>query len=111
MQAISLRRDKARSLQKCHVLQVNIGDPLIALGGGDKSSPQVDIVGAEYKSIKFGVKRARGVAQVAAVKSVLQQPLSVIQGPPGTGKTVTSACIVYHLARMGQGQVPPYHCP
>jgi len=44
-------------------------------------------------------------SQVAAVKSVLQQPLSVIQGPPGTGKTVTSACIVYHLARMGQGQV------
>jgi len=44
-------------------------------------------------------------SQVHAVKSVLQQPLSVIQGPPGTGKTVTSACIVYHLARMGQGQV------
>jgi len=39
------------------------------------------------------------------VKTVLQQPLSVVQGPPGTGKTVTSACIVYHLARMGQGQV------
>eukprot|EP00286_Rhodomonas_abbreviata_P001930 CAMPEP_0181290586 /NCGR_PEP_ID=MMETSP1101-20121128/1491_1 /TAXON_ID=46948 /ORGANISM="Rhodomonas abbreviata, Strain Caron Lab Isolate" /LENGTH=993 /DNA_ID=CAMNT_0023394877 /DNA_START=39 /DNA_END=3016 /DNA_ORIENTATION=- len=44
-------------------------------------------------------------SQVFAVKSVLQQPLSVIQGPPGTGKTVTSACIVYHLSRMGQGQV------
>jgi regulator of nonsense transcripts 1 len=44
-------------------------------------------------------------SQVFAVKSVLQQPLSVIQGPPGTGKTVTSACIVYHLAKMNQGQV------
>lgn len=44
-------------------------------------------------------------SQVFAVKSVLQQPLSVIQGPPGTGKTVTSASIVYHLSRMGQGQV------
>lgn len=44
-------------------------------------------------------------SQVFAVKTVLQQPLSVVQGPPGTGKTVTSACIVYHLARMGQGQV------
>ena len=43
--------------------------------------------------------------QVFAVKTVLQQPLSVVQGPPGTGKTVTGATIVYHLANMGQGQV------
>jgi regulator of nonsense transcripts 1 len=43
--------------------------------------------------------------QVYAVKSVLQKPLSLIQGPPGTGKTVTSAAIVYHLAKQGQGQV------
>ena len=28
-----------------------------------------------------------------------------MKGPPGTGKTVTSACIVYHLAKMNQGQV------
>ena len=26
-------------------------------------------------------------------------------GPPGTGKTVTSATIVYQLAKLGQGQV------
>ena len=44
-------------------------------------------------------------AQVAAVKTVLQKPLSLIQGPPGTGKTVTSATIVYHLSKQGQGQV------
>ncbi len=44
-------------------------------------------------------------SQVAAVKSVLQKPLSLIQGPPGTGKTVTSATIVYHLCQMKQGQV------
>mmetsp|Transcript_18544 Transcript_18544/g.43511 ORF Transcript_18544/g.43511 Transcript_18544/m.43511 type:complete len:1145 (-) Transcript_18544:185-3619(-) len=44
-------------------------------------------------------------SQVFAVKSVLQKPLSLIQGPPGTGKTVTSACIVFHLAKMGAGQV------
>ncbi|KAH8947378.1 hypothetical protein BDL97_11G037900 [Sphagnum fallax] len=44
-------------------------------------------------------------SQVYAVKSVLQKPLSLIQGPPGTGKTVTSAAIVYHLAKQGQGQV------
>ncbi|KAJ3020935.1 hypothetical protein HKX48_009468 [Thoreauomyces humboldtii] len=44
-------------------------------------------------------------SQVFAVKSVLQKPLSLIQGPPGTGKTVTSATIVYHLAKMNAGQV------
>lgn len=44
-------------------------------------------------------------SQVTAVRSVLQRPLSLIQGPPGTGKTVTSATIVYHLSRQGQGQV------
>jgi len=44
-------------------------------------------------------------SQVAAVKSVLSKPLSLIQGPPGTGKTVTSATIVYHLVQQSQSQV------
>lgn len=44
-------------------------------------------------------------SQLSAVKAVLQQPLSSIQGPPGTGKTVTSASLVYHLARQNVGQV------
>jgi regulator of nonsense transcripts 1 len=44
-------------------------------------------------------------SQMYAVKSVLGKPLSLIQGPPGTGKTVTSASIVYHLAKMSGGQV------
>jgi regulator of nonsense transcripts 1 len=44
-------------------------------------------------------------SQVAAVKSVLQSPLSLIQGPPGTGKTFTSATIVYHLCKQNMGQV------
>ncbi|KAL4437217.1 hypothetical protein ABPG75_004356 [Micractinium tetrahymenae] len=44
-------------------------------------------------------------SQAEAVTRVLQSPLALIQGPPGTGKTVTSATIVYQLARMGQGQV------
>ncbi len=44
-------------------------------------------------------------SQLAAVKGVLQQPLSLIQGPPGTGKTVTSASIVYHLVKQNTGQV------
>ncbi|KAK2074290.1 hypothetical protein P8C59_008508 [Phyllachora maydis] len=38
--------------------------------------------------------------QVQAIKSVLTNPLSLIQGPPGTGKTVTSATIIYHLAKQ-----------
>lgn len=45
------------------------------------------------------------ISQVNAVKAVLAKPLSLIQGPPGTGKTVTSATIVYHLAKLNGGQV------
>ncbi|KAB8339271.1 hypothetical protein FH972_022204 [Carpinus fangiana] len=44
-------------------------------------------------------------SQINAVKNVLQKPLSLIQGPPGTGKTVTSATIIYHLAKINGGQV------
>jgi len=32
------------------------------------------------------------------------KPLSLIQQPPGAGKTLTSAMIVYDLAKQGQGQ-------
>ncbi|KAI1495028.1 P-loop containing nucleoside triphosphate hydrolase protein [Biscogniauxia mediterranea] len=44
-------------------------------------------------------------SQISAIKNVLITPLSLIQGPPGTGKTVTSATIIYHLAKMNNGQV------
>lgn len=44
-------------------------------------------------------------SQVDAIRSVLQKPLSLIQGPPGTGKTVTSATIIYHLAKTSGNQV------
>lgn len=44
-------------------------------------------------------------SQIVAVKAVLESPLSLIQGPPGTGKTVTSASIVYHLAKQSKSQV------
>ncbi|KAK4670216.1 ATP-dependent RNA helicase [Podospora pseudopauciseta] len=44
-------------------------------------------------------------SQITAIKTVLSTPLSLIQGPPGTGKTVTSATIIYHLARMNNSQV------
>ncbi|KRX44379.1 Regulator of nonsense transcripts 1 [Trichinella sp. T6] len=40
-------------------------------------------------------------SQVMAVREVLTRSISLIQGPPGTGKTVTSASIVYHLAKAG----------
>ena len=41
-------------------------------------------------------------SQQEAVRTVLARPLSLVQGPPGTGKTVTSATLVYHLAKHGQ---------
>ncbi|TPX14421.1 uncharacterized protein E0L32_005385 [Thyridium curvatum] len=44
-------------------------------------------------------------SQISAIKAVLSTPLSLIQGPPGTGKTVTSATIIYHLAKMNNSQV------
>jgi regulator of nonsense transcripts 1 len=44
-------------------------------------------------------------SQINALKNVLSSPLSLIQGPPGTGKTVTSASLVYHLAKQNVGQV------
>eukprot|EP01041_Mallomonas_annulata_P006922 gene6922-14061_t len=44
-------------------------------------------------------------SQLTAVRQVLQRPISLIQGPPGTGKTVTSATLVYHLAKQNMGQV------
>ncbi|CAG9949730.1 unnamed protein product [Clonostachys rosea f. rosea IK726] len=44
-------------------------------------------------------------SQVEAIKASLQRPLSLIQGPPGTGKTVTSATIIYHLAKTTGNQV------
>jgi regulator of nonsense transcripts 1 len=43
-------------------------------------------------------------SQMLAVKSVLEKPLSLIQGPPGTGKTVTSATIIWHLAKMNSNK-------
>ncbi|KAL2152617.1 hypothetical protein VTH82DRAFT_5801 [Thermothelomyces myriococcoides] len=44
-------------------------------------------------------------SQITAIKTVLSNPLSLIQGPPGTGKTVTSATIIYHLAKLNNSQV------
>ncbi|KAJ2798197.1 ATP-dependent RNA helicase, partial [Coemansia guatemalensis] len=43
--------------------------------------------------------------QIEAIKSALRSPLSLIQGPPGTGKTVTTAALVYHLAKANTGKI------
>ena len=43
--------------------------------------------------------------QTLGIKRALTTPLFLIQGPPGTGKTVTSAAIVYHLAKLKVGKV------
>ncbi|KAJ2458384.1 ATP-dependent RNA helicase [Coemansia sp. RSA 2424] len=44
-------------------------------------------------------------SQIEAIKSTLKSPLSLIQGPPGTGKTVTSATLVYHLAKASTEKI------
>ena len=42
-------------------------------------------------------------SQALAVRSTAGRALSLIQGPPGTGKTVTSATVVYAMARAHKG--------
>ncbi|KAJ2777959.1 ATP-dependent RNA helicase [Coemansia javaensis] len=44
-------------------------------------------------------------SQIDAIRLTLRSPLSLIQGPPGTGKTVTTATLVYHLAKANTGKV------
>ncbi|KAJ2076989.1 ATP-dependent RNA helicase [Coemansia sp. RSA 988] len=48
---------------------------------------------------------ALNAPQIEAIKSALRSPLSLIQGPPGTGKTVTTAALVYHLAKANTGKI------
>ena len=44
-------------------------------------------------------------AQVVAIRTALQQPVTLLQGPPGTGKTETVAAIVYHQVRQHKTSV------
>ncbi|KAJ1734476.1 ATP-dependent RNA helicase [Coemansia biformis] len=44
-------------------------------------------------------------SQVDAIRMSLRSPLSLIQGPPGTGKTVTTATLVYHMAKANAGKI------
>lgn len=66
---------------------------------GHQVVPQLLKVGLPRRYSAPGLPNLNN-SQIAAVKSVLQQPLSIVQGPPGTGKTVTSATIIYHLSRQ-----------
>jgi regulator of nonsense transcripts 1 len=56
-------------------------------------------------------------SQAAAVKAVLQKPLSLIQGPPGTGTAARSplmhcaaVCIVACVLRLCGGSAPRIAC-
>ena len=49
--------------------------------------------------------RPLSATQEQAWRTLGAHRLGLILGPPGTGKTVTSASIVYHLAKMNPGQV------
>ena len=44
-------------------------------------------------------------SQKEGIEKAINSQLFLIQGPPGTGKTVTSAAIVYHLAKLDVGKV------
>ncbi|KAJ3412141.1 hypothetical protein HDV05_001179 [Chytridiales sp. JEL 0842] len=44
-------------------------------------------------------------SQKNALKHAWSQPFTLIQGPPGTGKTVTSATLIYHLAKANNGPI------
>ena len=44
-------------------------------------------------------------AQVMAIRTALQQPVTLLQGPPGTGKTETVAAIIYHQVRQHKTSV------
>ncbi|CCK69670.1 ATP-dependent RNA helicase NAM7 KNAG_0C05720 [Huiozyma naganishii CBS 8797] len=73
------------------------------------------ILGHEVVDVSFDVPLPKefsishfahlNASQSNAVKHVLERPLSLIQGPPGTGKTVTSATIVYHLAKIHKDRI------
>ena len=38
------------------------------------------------------------------IRKALTTPFSLIQGPPGTGKTVTSATLIFWLAKFNKNQ-------
>ncbi|KRY13912.1 Regulator of nonsense transcripts 1, partial [Trichinella patagoniensis] len=67
------------------------------LMGHDYEAPPLDISYPKHYSAP-GLPELNH-SQVMAVREVLTRSISLIQGPPGTGKTVTSASIVYHLAK------------
>ena len=84
--------DKCMSVQLLNLL----------MGNGDQNQNQeFDFEPLSIKNVSAPNLPLLNHSQAHAVRSALQRPLTLIQGPPGTGKTVTSASIVYHLAKLG----------
>ena len=71
---------------------------------GHDVEPQV-LKGSKEPAKEVPGLPALNPSQASAVRAVVREPLALIQGPPGTGKTVTSAAIVYHMAKQKLGQV------
>jgi regulator of nonsense transcripts 1 len=87
-----------KGLKKFHYEQSSVSSYIYyRLLGQDAKASNIEI---EYPQ-EFSAPNLPqlNVYQVDAVKKALKSPLCLIQGPPGTGKTVTSATIVYHLAK------------
>ena len=82
----------------CHCVRVCVPF-FFFLGTGHEVEPQALRVTLPKQYSAPGLPELNH-SQFSAVKAVLQRPLSLIQGPPGTGKTVTSASLVYHLAKQ-----------
>ncbi|KAL0748737.1 hypothetical protein Bca101_030739 [Brassica carinata] len=114
--------------KKENKLRLVLGDELRLRYSGDAAHPAwnsvgrvvsllpgLDLLGHELEAqmVRNTLPRRFGVpglpdlnaSQINAVKSVLQKPISLILGPAGTGKTVTSAAIVCHMAKQGEGQL------
>jgi len=97
--------DRMQAAMKSFSVDQNAVSPFLyrALLGYDVEEPELRVTLPKVFSAP-GLPELNH-SQISAVKTVLQRTLSIIQGPPGTGKTVTSATIVYHLARASRGQV------
>ena len=72
----------------------------LLMGSGDQQQDS-DFEPLNLKDVSVPNLPTLNHSQAHAVRCALQRPLTLIQGPPGTGKTVTSASIVYHLAKRG----------
>ncbi len=77
---------------------------------GHEPEPVTLRVHANRKTLDVPSLPALNHSQLAALKSVLSSPISLVQGPPGTGKTVTSAAVIYHIVQVRVPSAPPRLC-